>query len=86
MLLIPCPFCGDRDETEFAYGGEAGNERPADPGAATDEAWTDYLCFHDNPKGLHRELWFHRDGCRRWLTVERNTWTHELRSARLSRP
>lgn len=86
MLLIPCPFCGDRDETEFAYGGDAQIERPADPGAATDEAWTDYLSFHDNPKGPHKEYWFHRDGCRRWLTVERDTHTHELRAARLSRP
>lgn len=86
MLLIPCPFCGARDEMEFAYGGEAGIERPADPEAATDEAWTDYLCFHDNPKGVHRELWFHRDGCRRWLEVERDTWTHELGAVRLSRP
>ncbi len=23
MLLIPCPWCGPRDETEFTYGGEA---------------------------------------------------------------
>ena len=86
MLLIPCPFCGARDETEFAYGGDAGVERPADPEAATDDAWTDYLCFRDNPQGPHRELWFHLDGCRRWLEVERDTRTHELRAARLSQP
>ena len=23
MLLIPCPWCGPRDEVEFRYGGEA---------------------------------------------------------------
>ena len=23
MLLIPCPHCGERDETEFRCGGEA---------------------------------------------------------------
>ena len=23
MILIPCPWCGDRDETEFSYGAEA---------------------------------------------------------------
>ena len=86
MLLIPCPFCSARDETEFTYGGDAGVERPADPESASDESWTDYLCFRDNPKGLHRELWFHRDGCRRWLEVERDTATHEIRAVWLSRP
>ncbi len=86
MLLIPCPFCGARDETEFVYGGDAGVERPRNPETATDEAWTDYLCFRDNPQGLHRELWFHRDGCRRWITIERDTRTHELGAVRLSRP
>ena len=24
MLLVPCPWCGPRDEVEFAYGGQAG--------------------------------------------------------------
>ena len=83
---MPCPLNGPRNISEFAYGGEAGIERPADPEAVTDEAWTDHLCFHDNPKGPHRELWFHRDGCRRWLEVERDTYTHELGAVRLSRP
>ncbi|MGZ8625813.1 MAG: sarcosine oxidase subunit delta, partial [Actinomycetota bacterium] len=23
MLLIPCPWCGPRDEVEFRYGGQA---------------------------------------------------------------
>ena len=32
MLLIPCPWCGPRDEIEFHYGGEAHIARPADPG------------------------------------------------------
>jgi len=86
MLLIPCPFCGSRDETEFVYGGDAAVARPADPADTDDTAWTDYLYFRDNPKGPHRELWYHRDGCRRWLTVERDTHSHEIRSARLSRP
>ncbi|RUX65781.1 sarcosine oxidase subunit delta, partial [Mesorhizobium sp. M7A.F.Ca.US.014.04.1.1] len=27
MQLFPCPFCGPRDETEFYYGGDAGNAR-----------------------------------------------------------
>jgi len=28
MLLIPCPYCGARDETEFTYGGPSHVTRP----------------------------------------------------------
>ena len=28
MMLIECPFCGPRDETEFSCGGEAHIARP----------------------------------------------------------
>jgi hypothetical protein len=27
----------------------------------------------DNPNGVTTESWFHAGGCRRWLTVRRNT-------------
>ena len=33
MLLIHCPWCGPRDESEFAFGGEADIQRPPDPDA-----------------------------------------------------
>src|SRR6266536_2627311 len=33
MLLVPCPWCGPRDEVEFSYGGQAGIAYPADPDA-----------------------------------------------------
>ena len=33
MLLIPCPYCGERPELEFVYGGQAHIARPADPAA-----------------------------------------------------
>ena len=29
MLLITCPWCGARDQSEFSYGGEAHIPRPA---------------------------------------------------------
>lgn len=80
MLLIPCPWCGDRDEVEFGYGGQADVERPADPGALEDAAWTDYLFVRDNPRGWFRERWVHSAGCRRWFTVTRNTLTNEVRT------
>ena len=45
MLLIPCPYCGEREESEFHQGGEAHIERPKDPYKLTDEEWADYLFF-----------------------------------------
>ena len=31
MLIIECPYCGQRDESEFSYGGEAHIARPLEP-------------------------------------------------------
>ena len=78
MLLIECPWCGTRAETEFSYGGEAGIVRPPDPDALSDEEWADYLFFRANPRGAHRELWNHAQGCRRWFGVERDTVTYRI--------
>jgi sarcosine oxidase subunit delta len=75
MLLIPCPWC---DETEFHCGGEAHIPRPEDPHKVDDERWAAYLFLRSNPKGLHRERWLHRHGCRRWFNVLRHTVTHEI--------
>ena len=78
MLLIRCPWCGDRDETEFSYGGQAEIAYPADPGALDDGQWAQYLFVRDNPKGAFRERWVHTHGCRRWFEVTRDTLTHEI--------
>ena len=78
MLLIPCPWCGEREETEFVYGGEAHIARPKNPDALSDAEWADYLFMRKNPKGMHRERWLHAHGCRRWFNVERNTVTHAI--------
>ena len=80
MLLINCPWCGERDQSEFSYGGEAHIVRPADPYALSDEDWGDYLFRRKNPKGLHREQWQHSHGCRRWFNVERDTVSYEITS------
>ena len=79
MLLIPCPWCGARAETEFVCGGEA-IPRPGDPGALDDAAWTQYLYARDNRHGAQREHWWHAHGCRRWLVVERDTATQQIHS------
>ena len=73
MLLIDCPWCGQRDQTEFAYQGEAHLVRPANPDALSEQEWGDYLFFRRNPRGLHYERWLHQHGCRRWFNVARDT-------------
>lgn len=73
MLLIPCPWCGARDEGEFRYGGDAHVPRPARPSELSDDAWADYLFMQTNTKGVHLERWCHAHGCRRWFNVARHT-------------
>jgi heterotetrameric sarcosine oxidase delta subunit len=80
MLLIPCPWCGLREEAEFTYGGEALIARPRDPAATSDAEWADYLFMRTNARGPHREQWCHAAGCRRWFIVERDTVTYAILS------
>ncbi len=78
MLLIECPWCGQRDESEFSYAGEAHITRPLETEKLSDEVWADYLFMRKNPKGLHREQWLHAAGCRRYFNVERDTATYHI--------
>ena len=47
-MLIPCPVCGLRDQSEFTYGGDATIVRPelADADAAR---WADYVYDREKP-------------------------------------
>jgi heterotetrameric sarcosine oxidase delta subunit len=76
MMRISCPFCGERDELEFSFGGEAHLLRPSLE--AENDVWADYLFNKDNPKGVHYEQWVHSFGCGRWFNVARDTVTHEI--------
>lgn len=78
MLLIECPWCGVRDETEFNCVGEAHIARPLEPEKLSDEEWADYLFMRKNPKGTHREQWLHAAGCRRYFNVERDTVSYRI--------
>ena len=78
MQLIPCPYCGPRDEVEFHYGGQAHVAYPEDPGALSDEEWARYLFVRDNTRGLFAERWVHALGCRRWFNAVRDTATHDV--------
>lgn len=84
MLRIPCPGCGERDYTEFRYGGDANKRRPAH-GSGAVEAWYDYVFLFDNPKGPHVEYWQHVLGCRQWLILERDTSTNAVGRSVLAR-
>jgi sarcosine oxidase, subunit delta len=73
MLLIDCPYCGERPELEFQYGGEAHIARAEDPATLDDEAWSGFLYLRSNPKGLHIERWRHLHGCARFFNAVRDT-------------
>ncbi len=78
MLLITCPHCGAREETEFSYGGEAHIERPKQPDRLSDADWANYLFMRSNTKGVFLERWVHSHGCRRWFNAARDTVTYEI--------
>jgi sarcosine oxidase, subunit delta len=78
MFLIRCPYCGERDMSEFAYGGEAHIARPEQSETMSDAEWADYVFLKNNPKGLLAERWNHQAGCRRWFNAVRNTATDDL--------
>jgi heterotetrameric sarcosine oxidase delta subunit len=78
MFLIRCPNCGERDMSEFAYGGEAHIERPTQSDAMNDSEWAGYVFQRTNPKGIFAERWNHQAGCRRWFNMLRNTATDDI--------
>jgi len=80
MIRINCPFCGERDHSEFGYGGDASIEYP--PLDAPMEDWHDAIFLRENIRGMQAETWHHVNGCRMWLVVERDTMTHEIKSVR----
>lgn len=71
MLLIPCPYCGPRNELEFRHGGEAHVAR--DPQSADDAAWTAFLFTRSNTRGVLAERWRHTSGCGRFFNCVRDT-------------
>ena len=81
MLLIPCPWCGQRNEDEFMFGGESARVRPDDPASTTDAQWSDYLYNSTNHKGVVREWWWHVNGCTKWFVIDRDTVTHAIQPA-----
>lgn len=77
MIVIDCPYCGERHEPELKFGGEAFIARP-DPATVSDEDWADYLFMRKNPKGHAWERWCCVGGCGQWFIVERDTVSHAV--------
>ena len=82
-MRINCTYCGSRDLSEFSYLGDATLTRPDPEVTDAGRAFYDFVYLRDNPAGPHRELWYHAQGCRAWLEVERDTRTHEIGSVKL---
>jgi len=78
MFVIKCPYCGERDQTEFSCHGESHIARPENPNEVSDKEWGEYLFFRSNPKGMHYERWTHDHGCRQWFNVQRHTVTDKI--------
>jgi sarcosine oxidase subunit delta len=78
MILIPCPYCGPRNSSEFHYMGER-SLRP-DPNHAGQAEWRAYLHDKRNPAAWTSEKWYHGLGCGRFLYVERHTVSNEIRA------
>jgi sarcosine oxidase subunit delta len=81
VILLPCPYCGPRNASEFRYVGELAT-RP-DPNTTSVEEWRNFLYMRANPAGWTTETWHHRSGCRQHFTVERHTVTNEVQTSRL---
>jgi sarcosine oxidase subunit delta len=74
-LKIPCPHCGLREAEEFRWGGEA-RTRPGQEAPAME--WVDYSFLRKNLAGMQKEWWYHRLGCGKWFTIERDTLTNKI--------
>ena len=74
-MRIPCPHCGPRSIEEWVHG-----EIPVVPDAISDPDARDVdrAYMHTNEHGPVREAWCHLFGCRRWVTLERDTRTDVL--------
>lgn len=75
MLLLTCPNCGERNVSEFRFGGEVVKRPP--PEDINRVTWTEYLYMRRNAQGVQREWWYHQPcGC--WFWAERHTKTQDV--------
>ncbi len=75
MILLTCPNCGQRNVSEFRFGGET-VQRPS-PTETTRATWAEYLYMRKNVLGVQSEWWYH-GACGCWFIAERHTKTQEI--------
>ncbi len=88
MQIFDCPFCGERDETEFHFVSEAGKVRPEPACQVSADTWAAYLHVKQNVKGAGREVWRHLS-CGELFVMQRDTTSMvviAVESLRKSRP
>ena len=74
-IRLECPHCGVRPLEEFLHG-----EILQVPDSITepDARDLDRAFMHDNAEGPVTERWFHAFGCRRWMTIRRDTRSDDV--------
>ncbi len=80
MLRLRCPHCGEREEAEFRYRGDATITRPA--ADAPVEAFADFVIggrIRRDGTGSGGSMWAAAGRYSRWNA---NTLTHEVRGVR----
>ena len=80
MHSIVCPRCGRRPLDEYIV--RRRTARVPDWITDPDERDFDEVWVFENPDGPTTERWFHARGCRRWLTVQRDTSTDTVLEVR----
>ena len=55
MIRINCPYCGERDHSEFTYGGDASVKYPKLD--APKEDWVKAIFLRKNILGKQKENW-----------------------------
>jgi sarcosine oxidase subunit delta len=85
-MRIKCPYCGERDASEFAYLGAADLKRPDPQADGAEDAFYEYVYLRENPAGPNAELWYHHAGCHSWLRVVRDTRNHVIQSVAFASP
>lgn len=75
-MRVQCPHCGERNLEEFFFHGSLPDARPKE--ATNLQEWHDHVYLRDNVRGLQHELWQHLYGCRSWLIVHRDNFSHEI--------
>ena len=55
-MRIKCPYCGERDASEFAYLGAADLKRPDPAGEGAAQAFYDYVYLRENRRASWRSF------------------------------